>query len=91
MKKKANIVTDVITLKKLLGTESPKLNKILITTLLSNLALIISIVNIAITDHFTLKDLSKQTVEIKTTVEKNTKDITTHEIRISNIENKTKR
>lgn len=65
MSKQKEIVVDLDTLKKLVGSEPNNLKKILITALLANIALIVTGVNTIIGDHYTIKNLMAFSIETK--------------------------
>ncbi len=62
---KEKIVTDLDTLKQLVGSDPHNLKRILITALFANIALIVTGITTMVNDHYTIKNLVAFSIESK--------------------------
>lgn len=72
---KEKIVTDLATLKQLVGSDPHNLRRILATTLLANIALIVTGITTMVNDHYTIKNLVAFSIESKQIIGEVTKKI----------------
>lgn len=70
------IVTDLDTLKKLVNSEPSSLKKVLITTLLANIALLVTGINTIVGDHYAIKNLMAFSIEAKQIISEVNKKVT---------------